>query len=65
MKTKENSFKIYYVNYHSVNGGNGTIVAGCEFKSEEKMKNIAKILGNAFKEDIKNINNGYPILNWQ
>ncbi len=54
----------YYL-INSVNGGNGRIVAGCEFKSEEEMKNIAKILGNAFKEDIKNINNGYPILNWQ
>ena len=32
---------------------------------KDRWKNIAKILGNAFKEDIKNINNGYPILNWQ
>ena len=59
-----NILNCYYL-INSVNGGNGTIVAGCEFKSEEEMKNIAKILGNAFKEDIKNINNGYPILNWQ
>lgn len=31
----------------------------------ENMPNMLLILGNGFKEDTNNINNGYPILNWQ
>ena len=34
-------------------------------KSESEMKKLASTLGSAFKDDINNINNGYPILSWQ
>ena len=37
----------------------------CEIKSEQEMKTLASTLGNAFKEDSNNINDGYPILTWQ
>ncbi len=32
---------------------------------ESSLKSYASILGNNFKEDITNKNNGYPILSWQ
>ena len=44
---------------------NNAIMESCEVKSEEDMKNLAQILGSAFKEDTNNINNGYPVLRWQ
>lgn len=36
-----------------------------EAKTETELKTMAGTLGEAFKEDTNNINNGYPILNWQ
>ena len=47
---------------------NNATMESSEIKTEEDMKLLAPILGNAFKEDddINNIkNNGYPILQWQ
>lgn len=55
----------YYL-VNSVNNGNDTsVIDGIEFKTEEELKNITETLGEAFKEDINNVNNGYPILTWQ
>ena len=54
----------YYL-INSVNGGNGIVLDGTEFKSKEEMKNSSQILGKAFKKDSSNINGGYPILSWQ
>ena len=34
-------------------------------KDENELKNITQLLGDFFKEDTENINNGYPILSWQ
>lgn len=34
-------------------------------KTSEEMKKIATDLGEDFKDDTNNINNGYPILTWQ
>ena len=34
-------------------------------KTEEELKNLYSTLGEAFKNDTRNINKGYPILNWQ
>ena len=49
-----------------VNDANGTsIIEGVVIKNSEELKNLAKNLGTAFKDDITNINNGYPILQWQ
>lgn len=33
--------------------------------SNEQLKTYSSILGNSYKEDENNINNGYPILKWQ
>ena len=49
----------------TVNGGNGLDIEGVETKNEEELKKIYTVLGNDFKEDTNNINNGYPILQWQ
>ncbi len=34
-------------------------------EKESDMPSILSVVGNAFKEDTNNINNGYPILDWQ
>lgn len=34
-------------------------------KTATEMKTLAETLGNSFKQDSDNINEGYPILNWQ
>ena len=46
-------------------GYNNSIIEDSSIKSEEKMKLLVSTLGASFKEDIDNINNGYPILIWQ
>ena len=38
---------------------------GTKAKSSEELKKCYELLGNAFKKDTNNINNGYPILDWQ
>ena len=47
-----------------VNGGNGRDITGIEIKSSQELKNLASILGSAYKSDT-NKNNGYPILDWE
>lgn len=37
----------------------------CSFKNSSELKSLYNILGNAFREDLENKNNGYPILFWQ
>ena len=47
-------------------GGNITNAnVKAELKTSEELKQLANTLGEAFKEDTENINNGYPILQWQ
>ena len=48
-----------------VNSGNGTLIKGTTSKTVEEMKQIDSLLGSGFKKDSQNINNGYPVLNWQ
>ena len=48
-----------------INNSNGYITSGISIKNSEELMGLANILGNAFKEDTNDINNGYPILNWQ
>ena len=43
-------------------GGNDTTI---KIDDENDMPDMLLILGNGFKEDIDNINNGYPILSWE
>ena len=54
-----------YFLQNTVNDGNGLDIEGVETKNEEELKKIYTVLGNDFKEDTNNINNGYPILQWQ
>lgn len=37
----------------------------CSFKNSSELKSLYNILGNVFREDLENKNNGYPILSWQ
>ena len=58
----------YYINDKPV--GDETVPGGykiglMEKKTPDELKNLYETLGTAFKKDEKNINNGYPILNWQ
>ena len=57
-------------NYYLENIINGTsndkiIIDGIAVKTSDELKNIYSTLGDAFEEDLNNINNGYPILTWQ
>ena len=45
--------------------GTGSIIEESSIKTSDEVKSLFSILGNVFKEDVNNINNGYPILNWQ
>ena len=40
-------------------------IEGTMQKKSDDMKKVYKELGDCFKEDINNINDGYPILLWQ
>ena len=53
----------YYLE-NTINGYEN-IYEGAIAVNESKVKNIYKLLGEAFKEDTNNINNGYQILEWQ
>ena len=44
---------------------NNATIETSELKSEQEMKLLLPILGSAFKEDMTDINKGYPILQWQ
>ena len=41
------------------------ILNDVKLKEKESMPNILEIIGSKFKEDTNNINNGYPILEWE
>ena len=44
---------------------NSNILEGIRECTETELKSLTLDLGDAFKEDANNINNGYPILKWQ
>ena len=51
---------------NSVNGGNDSVlIEGSSSMSSNGIKQLFNVLGNEFEEDKDNINDGYPILNWQ
>lgn len=60
--------KSYYLKNNNILGV-GKTVNGIsdteEISLQDDMPSIISIIGKAFKEDSNNINNGYPILNWQ
>ena len=54
----------YYLE-NIVTTGKENSVEGVCIKTSNELKGLSTILGNAFKADDNNINNGYPILKWQ
>ena len=55
----------YYLE-NTVNGTNEIDkIEGVILKNSEELKILFTELGENFKKDINNINNGYPILVWQ
>ena len=54
-----------YLEKGKVNSGDGYAIDGIETLTSNEMKMLNNILGENWKEDTNNINNGYPILNWQ
>ena len=62
---------VYYKSGAGITGfGNMADLTGMaktetEMKSKEFLQLLNKNTPNAYKEDVNNINNGYPILSWQ
>ena len=56
----------YSTDMSAVGGGNGE-VANVEKLNREDMPSVLSVINtnNDFKEDVYNINNGYPILEWE
>ena len=57
-------------NYYLENVINGTSndkinIEGINVINSENLKNLSATLGEAYKQDTNNINNGYPVLRWQ
>lgn len=47
-------------------GGNSSVIGEeCSLKTNSELQNLYTTLGDSFKEDKNNKNNGYPILEWQ
>ena len=60
------TFKNNYYLENTVNGSNDIYPQEeCKVKNSQEMKKLYSVLGKAYEEDTSNINNGYPILNWQ
>ena len=60
------TFKNNYYLENTVNGSNDIYPQEeCKVKNSQEMKELYSTLGEAFKKDTANINNGYPILKWQ
>ena len=55
----------YYLNGTVNNGNDIEECDGVTSKNSEELKALVPLLGNSFKEDTEEINNGYPILYWQ
>lgn len=60
------SFKNNYYLENTINGANDKYeVEQNKVKNNQEMKLLASTLGSAFKENSTNINNGFPVLEWQ
>ena len=55
----------YYLENTVNNSNEATPINGVEVRNDEEMKNLELSLGERFKDDTNNVNNGYPILIWQ
>ena len=66
--TKVQASNNYALNQNSLPTIGGEVITEnvkADLKTSEELKQLANTLGGAFKEDTENINNGYPILQWQ
>ena len=60
------SFKNNYYLENTINGADDKYpIEECELKTSQEMKELYTMLGKSYKEDTNNVNNGYPILQWQ
>ena len=55
----------YYLENTVNNSNEITPINGVEVRNDGEMKNLELSLGERFKDDTNNVNNGYPILSWQ
>ena len=60
-----NSYTLSEVTDKIAGINNSTIGSECSLKSSAELKQIYTTLGEAFKQDEDNINQGYPVLTWQ
>ena len=60
-----NSYTLSEVTDKIAGINNSTIGSECSLKSSIELKQIYTTLGESFKQDESNINQGYPILAWQ
>lgn len=60
-----NSYSLKGVAINLFGTNNSLIGEECSFKNSTELQSLYTILGSAFEKDTENINNGYPILQWQ
>ena len=60
-----NSYTLSGVTDKIAGTNDSTIGSECSLKSSTELKQIYTALGEAFKQDEDNINQGYPVLAWQ
>ena len=60
-----NSYTLSEVTDKIAGINNSTIGSECSLKNSVELKQIYTILGESFKQDENNINQGYPVLAWQ
>ena len=60
-----NSYTLSEVTDKIAGINNSTIGSECSLKNSVELKQIYTTLGEAFKQDENNINQGYPVLTWQ
>lgn len=59
------AFDNCYFNDANTDGGCNLDSTGLTAKTSDELKDLAGTLGSGFRADKRNINNGYPILDWQ
>ena len=62
----DNNYALNQNDLPAIGGGTTTNTnVKAELKTSDELKELVSTLGEAFKEDTENINDGYPILQWQ
>ena len=63
--TIENCYSLTGVAEKLIGSNTSTVGEECSFKDSNDLMQLYTILGEAFKQDLEKINQGYPILEWQ